>query len=50
MAKIVVFGRFVRQNRRVSGFERIFEKRYEKKYIKSQKRFQKRVDNLTYRE
>lgn len=30
MAKIVVFGRFVRQNRRVSGFERIFEKRYEK--------------------
>lgn len=30
MAKIVVFGRFVRQNWRVSGFERIFEKRYEK--------------------
>lgn len=40
MTKIVVFGRFVRQNRRASGFERIFEKRYEKIY-KISKKFSK---------
>lgn len=39
MAKIVVFGRFVRQNWRVSGFERILKNAMKKIYKISKKVF-----------